>query len=105
MEKYAHVHFMQISLSQRKPSGGGFENILVIGAGALSRCVDWTNRGSCIPFGDAAGAMLLCSYRFHKERYIVTYNPSKGRIYTLFRYQAKSDDILKATFHGFLSSC
>ncbi|KAL6518243.1 hypothetical protein OROMI_033944 [Orobanche minor] len=35
-----------------------------------------------------------------RERYVVTYNPSKGRIYALFRYQAKSDDILKATFHG-----
>ncbi|KAL6547757.1 hypothetical protein OROHE_009462 [Orobanche hederae] len=39
---------------------GGFKNVLVIGAGALSHCVDWTNRGSCILFGDAAGAMLLC---------------------------------------------
>ncbi|KAL6550589.1 hypothetical protein OROMI_021077 [Orobanche minor] len=35
-----------------------------------------------------------------QKRYVVTYNPSKGRIYALFRYQAKSDDILKATFHG-----
>eukprot|EP01018_Ginkgo_biloba_P036795 Gb_19155 [translate_table: standard] len=39
--------------------GGGFENILVIGADALSRYVDWTDRGTCILFGDAAGAVLL----------------------------------------------
>ncbi|URE12946.1 3-oxoacyl- acyl-carrier-protein synthase III [Musa troglodytarum] len=39
--------------------GGGFQNILVIGADALSRYVDWTDRGTCILFGDAAGAVLV----------------------------------------------
>lgn len=39
--------------------GGGFNNVLVIGADALSRFVDWTDRGSCILFGDAAGAVLV----------------------------------------------
>ncbi|KAK6159725.1 hypothetical protein DH2020_003106 [Rehmannia glutinosa] len=37
---------------------------------------------------------------FEKERYLVTYNPSKGQIYALFKDQAKSDDILKAAFHA-----
>ncbi|XP_061373108.1 beta-ketoacyl-[acyl-carrier-protein] synthase III A, chloroplastic [Gastrolobium bilobum] len=39
--------------------GGGFHNVLVIGADALSRYVDWSDRGSCILFGDAAGAVLV----------------------------------------------
>ncbi|RZB47400.1 3-oxoacyl-[acyl-carrier-protein] synthase 3 A, chloroplastic [Glycine soja] len=39
--------------------GGGFNNVLVIGADALSRYVDWTDRGTCILFGDAAGAVLV----------------------------------------------
>ncbi|KAL0383254.1 UNVERIFIED_CONTAM: 3-oxoacyl-[acyl-carrier-protein] synthase 3 A, chloroplastic [Sesamum calycinum] len=39
--------------------GGGFNNVLVVGADALSRYVDWTDRGSCILFGDAAGAVLV----------------------------------------------
>lgn len=33
--------------------------MLVIGADALSRYVDWTDRGTCILFGDASGALLL----------------------------------------------
>ncbi|XP_060179431.1 beta-ketoacyl-[acyl-carrier-protein] synthase III B, chloroplastic-like isoform X2 [Lycium barbarum] len=37
----------------------GFKNVLVIGADAVSRFVDWTDRGSCILFGDAAGAVLV----------------------------------------------
>ncbi|KAK7349100.1 hypothetical protein VNO77_06189 [Canavalia gladiata] len=41
--------------------GGGFHNVLVIGADAVSRYVDWTDRGTCILFGDAAGAVLIQS--------------------------------------------
>ncbi|MDR1074231.1 MAG: ketoacyl-ACP synthase III [Treponema sp.] len=32
---------------------------LVIGAEVLSRFVDWTDRGTCVLFGDGAGAVLL----------------------------------------------
>lgn len=31
----------------------------MIGGDALSRFTDWTDRGSCILFGDAAGAVLV----------------------------------------------
>ena len=31
----------------------------MIGADALSQYVDWTDRGTCILFGDAAGAVLV----------------------------------------------
>ena len=31
----------------------------MIGADALSQYVDWTDRGTCIIFGDAAGAVLV----------------------------------------------
>lgn len=39
--------------------GGGVQNVLVVGADALSKFVDWTDRGTCILFGDAAGAVLV----------------------------------------------
>ena len=38
---------------------GAYRNVLVIGADVLSRWVDWTDRRSCILFGDGAGAVLL----------------------------------------------
>lgn len=47
--------------------GGGFKNVLVIGAEVISRYLDWTDRETCILFGDAAGAVLLqviCSLTF-----------------------------------------
>ncbi len=37
----------------------GMQRVLVIGAELLSRLVDWTDRNTCVLFGDAAGAMVL----------------------------------------------
>lgn len=37
---------------------GVYQNILVIGADFLSRWVDWTNRNTCVLFGDGAGAVV-----------------------------------------------
>ncbi len=38
---------------------GAYRRILVIGAEALSRFTDYTDRGSCILFGDGAGAAVV----------------------------------------------
>ena len=38
---------------------GSARRILVIGAELLSRLVDWSDRGTCILFGDAAGALVV----------------------------------------------
>src|SRR4051794_39061987 len=38
---------------------GLYQRVLVIGAETLSRVVDWTDRASCILFGDGAGAAGL----------------------------------------------
>lgn len=38
---------------------GRYRHILVIGAETLSRITDYTDRGSCILFGDGAGAVVL----------------------------------------------
>jgi 3-oxoacyl-[acyl-carrier-protein] synthase-3 len=38
---------------------GSFKNILVVGAETLSRIVDYTDRNTCILFGDGAGAAVL----------------------------------------------
>jgi 3-oxoacyl-[acyl-carrier-protein] synthase-3 len=35
------------------------KNVLVIGAESLSRIVDWTDRNTCVLFGDGAGAVVL----------------------------------------------
>lgn len=37
---------------------GVYKNVLIIGADILSRWVDWSDRSSCVLFGDGAGAMV-----------------------------------------------
>ncbi|HAZ17965.1 MAG TPA: 3-oxoacyl-ACP synthase, partial [Acidimicrobiaceae bacterium] len=38
---------------------GGVDTILLIGSDALSNLVDWTDRGTCVLFGDGAGAVVI----------------------------------------------
>lgn len=38
---------------------GTYKNVLVVGADALSRFVDWNDRNTCILFGDGCGAAVL----------------------------------------------
>jgi 3-oxoacyl-[acyl-carrier-protein] synthase-3 len=39
--------------------GGLAKRVLVIGAETFSRILDWTDRGTCVLFGDGAGALIL----------------------------------------------
>jgi 3-oxoacyl-[acyl-carrier-protein] synthase-3 len=38
---------------------GDYKTVLLIGAEALSRFVDWSDRNTCVLFGDGAGAVVL----------------------------------------------
>ena len=38
---------------------GNYKRALVIGAETFSRILDWTDRGTCVLFGDGAGAVVL----------------------------------------------
>ncbi len=38
---------------------GGYKHALIIGAERLSKIVDWTDRSTCVIFGDGAGAMVV----------------------------------------------
>lgn len=40
-------------------NSGGYKKVLVIGADIMTRFVDWKDRGTCVLFGDGAGAVVL----------------------------------------------
>jgi 3-oxoacyl-[acyl-carrier-protein] synthase-3 len=48
-----------LHLSDGLIQAGKAENVLVIGGEILSRIVDWTDRNTCVLFGDGAGAVVL----------------------------------------------
>ncbi len=61
---YAVAHgFLTAGLGQRA---------LVIGAESLSRIVDWSDRSTCVLFGDGAGAIVLDALDLHDEQNIAT---------------------------------
>ena len=48
-----------LSMASSAIQSGSVRNAIVIGAERLSRVTDWTDRGTCILFGDGAGAVVL----------------------------------------------
>lgn len=48
-----------LSIADKFVSTGQSKNALVIGAETLSRITDWTDRATCVLFGDGAGAVVL----------------------------------------------
>ncbi len=58
---------------------GLYERVLIVGAETLSRIVDWTDRSSCILFGDGAGAVVLQRSDDPKRGVIYTSTHSDGR--------------------------
>jgi len=48
-----------LSIVQQFIENGRFKNALVIGAETLTKITDWTERTSCILFGDGAGAVVV----------------------------------------------
>ncbi len=47
------------SVASQLISSGAYRNALVIGSEAMSHILDWTDRSTCILFGDGAGAVVL----------------------------------------------
>ena len=56
---------------------GVHKNVLIIGADVLSRWVDWSDRASCVLFGDGAGA-IVCQGTQKSDRLLGFEMYSKG---------------------------
>lgn len=65
-----------LAIVQQFLESGRYKNALVIGAETLTKITDWTDRTSCILFGDAAGAVVLKSQPEGSK------NESKGIMYS-----------------------
>lgn len=50
-----------LSIADQYIKSGAVDKVLIVGSEICSRLVDWTDRGTCILFGDGAGAVLLDS--------------------------------------------
>ncbi|WP_438969854.1 beta-ketoacyl-ACP synthase III [Methylophaga sp.] len=48
-----------LTVADKFIKAGGIKNVLIIGAETFSRIIDWTDRNTCVLFGDGAGAVVL----------------------------------------------
>ena len=48
-----------LAIADRMVASGMARNAVVVGAEIYSRILDWSDRGSCVLFGDGAGAVVL----------------------------------------------
>ena len=67
---------------------GQSKRALVIGAETFSRILDWEDRGTCVLFGDGAGAVVLEAQPQHGTR------DDRGIISTLIRSDGRYEDLL-----------
>ena len=50
-----------MNLAKMYLESGAGKNALILGAETLSKIIDWGDRGTCVLFGDGAGAAVLCA--------------------------------------------
>ena len=67
-------------------ASGQANRVLVIGAETFSKLMDWTDRGTCVLFGDGAGAMLIAA---QKDK-----TSDRGILATALRSDGRYKDIL-----------
>ncbi|MDZ7289785.1 MAG: ketoacyl-ACP synthase III [candidate division KSB1 bacterium] len=71
-----------LALADGLIASGKAQHVLVIGGELLSRITDWTDRATCVLFGDAAGAAVL-GPSDGKRGIIDTFMKSDGRLTSL----------------------
>jgi 3-oxoacyl-[acyl-carrier-protein] synthase-3 len=67
---------------------GQFKRALVVGAETFSRILDWTDRGTCVLFGDGAGAVVLEAQPQNGGR------ADRGILATCIRSDGRFEDLL-----------
>lgn len=67
-----------LEVAENLIKGGKYKRALVVGAETLSKIVDWTDRSTCILFGDGAGACVIEESKESDSKIINTYSMSDG---------------------------
>lgn len=77
-----------LSIAQQFLSSGRYRTALVIGAETLSRITNYKDRGSCILFGDGAGAVVLKAVSEGPEGILYSTSFSDGSSWEALKCQA-----------------
>lgn len=78
---------------------GQVKNALVVGAETLSRIVDWSDRNTCVLFGDGAGAVILRANNDQSSGIIASKLASDGSLNDILK---TSDGVSYSKKSGFI---
>ena len=67
-----------LTLAQAFIESGMKKNVLIVGAEKFSSIVDYTDRGTCILFGDGAGAAIISASNVKEEGFVDTHASADG---------------------------
>lgn len=70
-----------LSIADQYIRTGHVKTALVVGADTMSRIVDWSDRGTCILFGDGAGALVLQAKEAQNSGVLSTHLYTDGSFY------------------------
>jgi 3-oxoacyl-[acyl-carrier-protein] synthase-3 len=85
---------------------GVYQNVLLIGADVLSRWVDWSDRRTCILFGDGAGAVVMQANEVDRLLGFELRSDGSQNHYLNLNYQAQPQVLIddrevgQGTFHS-----
>ena len=68
-----------MSIADRFIVSGTYKRVLVVGVELLTRVMDWTDRNTCVLFGDAAGAVIMAPTDDPKRGLLSTHLHPDGR--------------------------
>ena len=78
-----------LSVAEQYVRSGSYKRILVIGAETLTKILDWADRGTCVLFGDGAGAAI-----------VGTVAPGRGFISSFMASDGTQGDLLELPAGG-----
>ncbi len=73
-----------LSVADQYIRNGVYKNVLIIGSEVMSRIIDWTDRNTCVLFGDGAGAAVLQRTK-GDHGVLSTHLHSDGRLWNLIQ--------------------
>jgi 3-oxoacyl-[acyl-carrier-protein] synthase-3 len=90
-----------LTIAKQFIEAGTYKNILIIGADVLSKATDYKDRGTCILFGDAAGAAVVTATESEKGIMSATLgaNGEDGHNITCLAYRNDEDEVEKRVSH------
>ncbi|MGM0568043.1 MAG: beta-ketoacyl-ACP synthase III [Elusimicrobiota bacterium] len=94
-----------LSVAEGMLAGGNYKNALVVASEVLSRITDWSDRSTCVLFGDGAGAAVLSPSDSSETGILSSHLGASGRYSSLLKLPAggslmpASEDTLEKKLH------